>query len=339
MRPPTYRAIQLDSFAPSFREATKLITLPRTAPGPGEIRVRNLWCGVNGIFDTQIARNAVSYISIATPTLTGVEALGIVEEIGPGVENFSVGDAAITLRFKGGYREENTAAAAEFVPAPSLAREWLALASTGVSAAMALEHVGELADGETVAISAAAGGVGHIIVQLAKRRGCRVIAICGGPDKAAFVKSLGADRVIDYRAENVAEILARECRDAIDVAVDTVGGAVFDAFLDNLAPHGRLVAAGAAGDLSGEPEIITAPRVVHQIYFKNASIRGFMNGRLTAHWPATRARLFALHKAGQLQIHFDTEPFTGLEQIYDAIDRLLSSRSIGKVVVKLGDPK
>jgi NADPH-dependent curcumin reductase CurA len=332
-----YRAIQLEGFAPSFREATRLIWLPKASPAAGEIRVRNLWCGVNGIFDTQIARNAVHYINIATPSLTGVEALGVVEEVGEGVEVFAVGDAAVTLRFKGGYREENTGPAQEFVRAPTLAREWLALASTGVSAAMALEHVGELKDGETVAVSAAAGGVGHIIVQLAKLRGCRVVAVCGGAEKAAFVNALGADRVIDYRAEDVACVFREEFRDAIDVAVDTVGGAVFDAFLENLAPHGRLVAAGAASDLEGEPEVLTAPRVVHQIYFKCASIRGFMNGRLTELWPAARERMFGLYAQGRLKLHFDAEPFAGLENVYDAIERLISSRSIGKVVVKLGD--
>jgi NADPH-dependent curcumin reductase CurA len=332
-----YRAIQLEQFAPSFREAMQLVTLPQMIPAEGQIRVRNLWCGVNGIFDTQLARNAIGYIEIARPSLTGVEALGIVEAVGPGVRDFVIGDAAVTVQFKGGYREQNTDNADNFAKVPTPAREWLALASTGVSASIALEHVGALRDGETVAVSAAAGGVGHIIVQLAKLCGCRVIAICGGAEKAAFVTGLGADRVIDYRAEDVAAVLTSEFPDAIDVAVDTVGGAVFDALLQNLAPHGRLVAAGAASDLAETPEIVCAPRVVHQIYFKGASIRGFMNGRLTELWPAARERLFAMHAAGRLKLKFDSEPFEGLEDVYDAIDRLLSSRSIGKVVVKLGD--
>jgi NADPH-dependent curcumin reductase CurA len=331
-----YRAIRLEKFAENFQAATQIINLPQQAPGPGQIRVRNLWCGVNGIFDTQIARNAVTYISIATPSLTGVEALGIVEAVGADVDDFAVGDAAVTVRFRGGYREENTDDAVHFAKVPDAAREWLALASTGVSALIALEHVGEVKDGETVAVSAAAGGLGHIIVQLAKLRGCRVIAICGGAEKVAFVAGLGADRVIDYKAENVADVLAAEFPDAIDVAIDTVGGAVFDAFLKNLAPHGRLVAAGAAGDLSGVPEIVTAPRVIHDIYFKCASIRGFMNGRLGHLWPAAREKLFGLHAAGKLRLRFDAEPFEGLENVYGAIERLLSSRSIGKVVVKLG---
>src|SRR5690606_32017842 len=103
--------------------------------------------------------------------------------------------------------------------------------STGVSALLALEHVGGPRAGETVAISAAAGGLGHLLVQLAKLDGARVVAVCGGERKSAFVRSLGADRVIDYKREDVAQVLATEFRDALDLAIDTVSGAIFDAFL------------------------------------------------------------------------------------------------------------
>jgi len=328
------RAIRLERFAGSFRAATDIVRLEERAPGPGEIAVRNLWCGVNGIFDTQIARNAVDYVKIKPPTLTGVEAIGVVTAVGPGVD-FSIGDAAITTRFTGGYRECNVGPASQFTGAPSTDRVWLALASTGVSALLALEHVGQLRDGETVAVSAAAGGLGHLIVQLAKLRGCHVVAVCGGVEKAAFVRGLGADRVIDYRGEDVAAVLAAEYPDAIDVAIDTVGGAIFDAFLDNLAVHGRLVAGGAAQDLEGRPEVITAPRIVHKLYYKAASVRGFMNGLLPELWPEARGRLFALQAAGALRVTFDTVPFHGLDQVYDAVERLLSGQSMGKVVVEL----
>ncbi len=331
----TYRAIRLLRFADDFRGACDIVDLPVTVPGPGEIRVRNRFCGVNGIFDTQIARNAVDYVPVKPPSFTGVEAIGVVDAVGPGVTDFAVGDAAVTVRFTGGYREANIGPAASFAHAPAASREWLALASTGVSALLALEHIGALQDGETVAISAAAGGLGHILVQLALHRGCHVIAVCGGPEKAAFVRSLGAERVIDYRSEDVAAVLAAEYPSKINVAVDTVSGTIFDAFLANMAPHGRLVVAGAAADLEGRPEIVNAPRIVHSIYYKGVSVRGFMNGLLTAHWPAARARMFALHDAGHLQIHFDAMGFAGLEGIYGAVERLLSGQSMGKVVVDL----
>ncbi len=330
----SYRAIRLERFAASFRQAADIVALPITAPGPGEIRVRNQWCGVNGIFDTQIARNAVDYVRIAPPVITGVEAIGVVDAVGDGVDGFAVGDAAATVRFGGGYREANTAAASVFARTPGPQREWLALASTGVSALLALD-VGEAKAGDVVAISAAAGGLGHFLVQLAKLRGCRVIAVCSSPRKCALARELGADRVIDYRAETVSEVLAGEFKDGLDVAIDTVGGDIFDAFVDNLAIHGRLVAAGAASDLEGRPEIVAAPRIVHKLYYKGASVRGFMNGLLTERWPAARKTLFALYGQGQLRVIFDDQAFDGLPHVYDAVEHLLSGRSMGKVIVNL----
>ncbi len=329
-----YRAIQLERFAPSFRKAADIIVLPRRAPGPGEIAVRNLWCGVNGIFDTQIARNAVDYVKIKPPTITGVEAIGVVESVGAEVEGLQEGDAVATVRFGGGYREANTGAASQFAKVPGPEREWLALASTGVSALLALD-VGEAKAGETVAISAAAGGLGHFVVQLAKNRGCKVVAVCGGARKGAFLRSLGADRVIDYKSEDVAEVLSAEFRDQLNVAIDTVGGEIFDAFVANLAAHGRLVAAGAAQDLEGKPEVVTAPRIVHKLYYKGASVRGFMNGLLTERWPAAREALFDLYRQGQLKVAFDDQVFEGLPHVYDAVERLLSGQSMGKVIVNL----
>jgi NADPH:quinone reductase-like Zn-dependent oxidoreductase len=170
------RAIRLERFADSFRAATEIVSLEARPPGPGELSVRNLWCGVNGIFDTQIARNAVDYVRIQPPVLTGVEAIGVVEAVGEGVTAFVPGDAAVTTRFSGGYREANVGPVDHFCRAPSPDRVWLALASTGVSALLALEHVGAVQDGETVAVSAAAGGLGHLIVQLAKLRHCHAEA-------------------------------------------------------------------------------------------------------------------------------------------------------------------
>lgn len=331
----TYRAIRLGRFGASFRDAAEIVEVPLAAPGPGEIRVRNRFCGINAIFDTQVARNAVDYVKIGLPTFTGVEALGVVEAVGEGVEEFAVGDAAVTVRFTGGYREANTGAAEAFAKAPEAKPEWLALASTGVSALVALEQIGEIKPGETVAISAAAGGLGHFLVQLAALRGCQVIGIAGGQRKCDFVRSLGAQRVIDYQAEDVPAVLAAEYPNGIDVAVDTVSGAIYDAFLANIATHGRLVVAGAASDLEGKPELVSAPRIAHAIYYKCASVRGFMNGLLTSHWPEARARLFAMYAAGELKVCLDENRFAGLEGVFDAVEHLLSGASMGKVVAEI----
>lgn len=331
----TYGAVQLQRFADTFREGARIVDLDLRQPRPGELLVRNMYAGVNGIFDTQIARNAVDYVSIALPTLTGVEALGQVEAVGDGVSGFAPGDAVVTTRFPGGYRQWNIAPADYFVKVPDTAPEWLALASTGVSAAMALQHIGAVQDGETVAVSAAAGGLGHLIVQLAVARKCHVVAVCGGEKKKAFVQSLGAHRVIDYRTESVPKVLAAEYPDKLDVAIDTVSGEIFDAFLDNVAPHGRVVVGGAAADLEGRPEIVTQPRIAHKLYYKGASVRGFMNGLLTKYWPPAREQVFAMYKDGTLKVTFDEQSFVGLDAVYDAVERLISGQSMGKVIVDL----
>jgi NADPH-dependent curcumin reductase CurA len=331
----TYQAIQLAQFSGSFREAARIVDLDLRDPAPGEVRVRNHYAGVNGIFDTQIARNSVDYVKIKLPTLTGVEALGVVEAVGEGVTDLVPGDAVVTTRFPGGYRDFNIAPRDHFVRVEGSTPEWLALASTGVSAWMALFHVGAAKPGEIVAISAAAGGLGHLIVQLAALKGCEVVAVCGGERKAEFVRSLGAARVIDYRSESVPEVLAREYPNRLDVAIDTVSGVIFDAFLDNVAPHGRVVVGGAAADLEGRPEIVTAPRIAHKLYYKGASVRGFMNGLLAEFWPPARDEVFALYREGKLKVRFDEGHFAGLSGVFDAVERLLSGRSMGKVIVDL----
>jgi len=326
----------MERHASTFRAATDIVTLPLNAPGPGEIRVRNQWCGINAIFDTQIARDAVDYVKIGLPTFTGVEALGIVDAIGDGVSGFAIGDAVVTTRFTGGYREANTGPAESFVKVPDPRPDWLVLASTGVSALVAMEQIGEVREGETVAVSAAAGGLGHLLVQLAALRGCHVIGIAGGAEKCEFVRSLGAARVIDYRSEDVAAVLAAEYPKGIDLAFDTVSGAIYDAFLANIANHGRLVVAGAASDLEGKPELVTAPRIAHAIYYKSASVRGFMNGLLTAHWPDARTRLFDMFREGRIRVCLDRQKFEGLEGIFDAVEHLLSGKSMGKVLAHIG---
>lgn len=331
----TYRAIRLERFADSFRAAADLVELPFGVPGAGEIAVRNAWCGVNGIFDTQIARNAVSYIQIGVPSFTGVEACGTVVAVGEGVTDFAVGATVASVRFTGGYREANVAPASHFVAIPEATRDYLALVSSGVAAKLGLEHVGAVRDGETVIVSAAAGGLGHFYVQLALLRGCHVIGVAGGSHKTQFLRDLGVHRVIDYKAENLAGVLNEEYRNKLNVAIDTVGGQVFDAMLDNLAPHGRLVVSGAAQDMSGASGLGLAPKAVEKLYYKGASVRAFMNGLLSEYWADARAEMFSLYQAGKLKVTFDSVQYRGIEEVYDAVERLVSGQSMGKVVVDL----
>ena len=111
---------------------------------------------------------------------------------------------------------------------------------------------------------------------------------------------------------------------------------MFDAFLANLAPLGRLVVSGLATEFSSkEFQKIHAPRVYESIYWKGASVRCFMNHLYKFEHSAARAALFSLYQSGQLQVKVDPTSFEGIESILKASDYLLAGKSCGKVVVKL----
>jgi hypothetical protein len=331
---PTHiRAIRVMRHAQRFRDAAEIVTTPYRAPGRGEIALRVRHIGVNALFDRSLARGL---IDVPLPCGAGVEAIGEVVAVGAGVGEFAPGSYAMTTRFGLAYADTIVADAARFVKTPRADCEHLALGSTGVAAFMALNKIGEAKAGDLVAISAAAGGLGHLILQLAKHQGCRVLAIAGGAEKADFCRRIGADDVIDYKNEDVGARLRADFKDALNVAIDTVSGAVFDAFLDNLAPHGRLVIAGMADDQTHGAKAAMRTPIGHSLYWKGASVRALMNGLLADHWPDARASLFALYALGALKPHFDAHGFHGLDGVFDAGERQLCGASMGKVVVSLG---
>ena len=308
----------------------------RADPGPGQIRIRNHFAGVNAVYDQMMCFDRVPHSRVEPPVDAGVEAVGIVEAVGSDVDSLAPGDAVATAAVGGGYRHVQIVDASDATAVPAATPEVLALIPSGVSALVALEQVGEMTSGETVCVTAAAGGLGNLLVQLAVNAGNRVIAVCGGERKAAAMRALGVARVIDYRRESVADVLAAEFADRIDLALDSVGGELFDALLDNLAAHGRLVVCGFTSDRLPTEEV-TRERVYTKLYWKAASIRGFMNYRFAAHAADARERLLAMLEAGRIRPLVDDGAFAGLGSVADAVEHLLGGHNLGKVVVDLRD--
>jgi NADPH-dependent curcumin reductase CurA len=191
-----------------------------------------------------------------------------------------------------------------------------------------------MSSGETVCITAACGGLGNIMTQLAVNAGNHVIAVCGSEKKAAILREFGAARVIQYRVEDVAGVLANDYADGINLAMDSVGGTIFDALLEQLAPHGRLVICGYTSDRL-PTESVEQERIYTRLYWKAASVRGFMNYRFTEHAPAARERLLSMLREGTIRPLVDEQPFRGLPAVADAVEHLLAGRNVGKVVVDL----
>ena len=139
---------------------------------------------------------------------------------------------------------------------------------------------------------------------------------------------------MQVRKESLAEVLAAEYRDGINLALDSVGGEVFDAIVNQLAPHGRLVVCGATSDRL-PPVKVNQERVYNRLYWKAASVRGFMNYRFTEHAPEARLRLLKLFREGALSPCCDSKTFSGLDAVADAVDYLLAGKNLGKVIVDL----
>lgn len=333
--PARYRKIVIARLTGDFRTATEIVGEDWRDPGPGEVAIRNRWAGVNAVFDKNLCRDRIRYVQVVPPWDMGIESVGEVVAVGAGVTGLGVGDAVATTKLGHGFREYHVIDAARCLPIRAATPQVLALVPSGISALVGLRHIGEMRSGETVAVSAAAGGIGQFVVQLAKLAGNHVIGLTRSAGKVATLRSLGCDRVIDYTREDLHATLAREYPRGIDLAYDTVGGEVFDAFVDHLAMRGRLVVSGHTSDFDRPEEPVPQPRVYRKLYWKSASIRGFQNPAFPEHFAAAAAEILDLYYSGRLQALVDPTPFRGLESVADAEEHLLAGRNTGKVVVGL----
>lgn len=241
-------------------ETLRLDELPIPQPGPGRLLIRVAAAGVN-FADTAIRRGRF-LMQPALPYVPGFEVAGTVVAHGDGTDprRFPLGArvAALTLD-GGGYAEFVVARAAHTIRLPEELsfEEGAAFPIQGLSAYHALTTMGRLRQGETVAVLAAAGGVGTLALQLARQLGAgRVIALAGGPEKQALARQLGADEAIDYLRENfparVNEITAGR---GADLILESIGGAYLERCFECLAVMGRVVTlgntSGAQPDLNG----------------------------------------------------------------------------------------
>jgi len=327
----------IKEFSDDIHQATELIESSIRAPEGTQVLIKNKYVGINALYDRELYRGAVPYIDVKFPFVFGVESAGEVINVGNKVTKFKKGDSVGTVKVGTAYQEYQLVNENEVITFPAVTPEHLTLSPTGVSALLALEKLAELRSGETVVISAAAGGLGHILAQLCKMRGCKVIAICGGPHKKHLLASLTCcDQIIDYKNEKLDDIIVQKYANKIDVAIDSVGRSMFDLFLKNLAPKGRLIVMGVASELSNSQfEIVSQPRVYESIYWKGASVRCFMNHLYKEDHEAARQQLFQWYEDDDLQVKVDQTIFEGIESIKDASEYLLAGKSCGKVIVKL----
>jgi NADPH-dependent curcumin reductase CurA len=318
----------------SFRECTAIVEEAKPDPKPGQILVRQHFAGVNGVYDQMMCLDRVDHTCVVPPADTGVEAVGMVEALGEGVSQHRVGDPVAVVNVGGGYRLWQVCDEGDAIAVPAASPEILALIPSGVSALLALDKTAEMGTGQTVCITAAAGGLGNVMTQLAVHAGNHVIAVCGGARKVAVLKELGAHRVVNYKEESLVDVLASDYKDKLDIAMDSVGGELFDALVDNLAPFGRLVICGFTSDRVPTAKV-EQERIYTKLYWKAASVRGYMNYRFARFAPAAREHLLQLYSSGAIRPLVDSRTFKGLDSVADAVEYLLAGDNVGKLVVDL----
>ncbi|MES2150667.1 MAG: quinone oxidoreductase [Pseudomonadota bacterium] len=218
------------------------------APGVGEVRVRHVAVGLN-YADTYF-RNGT--YPIALPNSLGVEASGVVVEVGADVSHLKLGDRVTYTGFMntlGAYCSERVMAAAPLIKLPETIAFETAAAMTmrGLTAAYLMRRIHPFRAGDTILLHAAAGGVGLIVSQWAKLLGLNVIGTVSTPAKAELALAHGCDHVINYSEQDVASaVRAFTDGKGVDVVFDSVGKSTFMASLDSLRRRGLMVCVGTA---------------------------------------------------------------------------------------------
>jgi NADPH2:quinone reductase len=228
---------------PGGPEALQLADVPLPELGPGQVRIRVEAVGVNFIEVYQ--RNGQYKLSL--PFTPGAEAAGVVDAIGPNVADYLPGQHVASVGVQGAYAEYAIVDAARLVPIPQDVdtRVAAAVMLQGMTAHYLTYSTFPLVPGQTALVHAAAGGVGQLLVQIAKRRGARVIGTAGSAEKVALAQSHGADAVINYNEQDFEAETRRLTNGAgVDVVYDSVGKATFDKSLNCLRPRGYLVLFG-----------------------------------------------------------------------------------------------
>ncbi|MCK8678834.1 NADP-dependent oxidoreductase [Streptomyces lichenis] len=226
--------------------------IERPEPGLGEVLVRVRAAGVNPADWKTRASGAL--IDWAETPIVGWDVSGTVEAVGPGVTVLSPGDEVFGMpsfpKQAGAYAEYVTAPARHFAPKPATLshEEAAALPLAALTAWQALVDTAQVTPGQRVLVHAAAGGVGHLAVQIAKARGAYVIGTASAA-KHELLRSLGADELIDYRAGAFEDAVGE-----VDVVLDNVGGDTGPRSLKVLRPGGRLVTLPSPDDVPGEAE-------------------------------------------------------------------------------------
>ena len=286
-------------------------------PGAGQVRVRHTVCGLNYI---DVYQRDGLYRAGELPAELGMEAAGVVEALGEGVDGLAVGDRVAYPMCQGAYAEARLIAADRLVRLPQTIsdRQAAAIMLKGLTAHYLLFRTYAVQPGDAILVYAAAGGVGSLLCQWAKHLGARVIGCVGSEAKADIARDNGCDHTILYRNEDIPSRV-RELTDGEGVAAayDSVGKDTFMASLDALRPFGVLASYGnASGKVEPFSPAILAPK--GSLYVTRPTLATHIATRALLEEGVTR--LFGAISDGKLHIQ--------INQSYALADTAMAHRDL-----------
>lgn len=303
-------------------EKLRIDEIETPQPSAGEVLIKTTAAGIN-YADTML--RAGNYLmKPPLPFVIGFEVAGTIEAVGENVTNLQVGQRVLAMVRGGGYAEYAVAAAAQTIPIPEGLSDGEATALL-VQGLTALGLLQDLQAGQSILIHAAAGGVGSLLVQLAKQKGARVLGTASSAEKLEKVADLGADVGINYtEADWTKQVLNATDGKGADLIIEMVGGEIGKRNFECLATKGTMIVYGAA---SGEDFQISALSLLG----KMQTVKGYNLNLETAQnvWRFT-GELMQTIAAGKLQISVTEFP---LEQAAEAHRAVENRQTTGKVVL------
>jgi NADPH2:quinone reductase len=318
------KAIRLNELGGADKLSLEEIEKP--TPKADEVLIKVGAAGIN--YADTMMREGNYLTQPELPLTLGYEAAGTIESLGENVSNLKVGQRVLATTSSGGYAEYATAKAALTMPIPDELGfgESTALLVQGLTA---LGLLNETRSGQTILIHAAAGGVGTLLVQLAKSKGLKVIGTASSEAKLQMVADLGADYAINYSEDDwTDEVLKATDGKGVDWLIEMVGGDIVAKNLKVLATHGTMWVYGSA---SGEDFKVSVLSLMH----KNHTVRGYwlMNESVENRIKFTKELLDHLG-AGLLKIQVTEFPLENAKEAHEAIE---GRKTTGKVVLTVGN--
>ncbi len=312
-------------------EVLKLVVVEKPQPKAGEVLIKVTAIGVN--YSDILRRTNTYFMPTPLPFVLGTEAVGIIEEVGEGVaEPYAIGTRVLAiLPQAGGYATYANALAQYCVPLPPNIDDKTATAIfvQGSSAQLMISQVAKDLKDKTVMINAAAGGVGSILVQLAKLNGARVIGAGSSDTKLKTATALGADVVVNYSKANWSdEVKKATGGKGVDIVFEMVGGDVYNEIIKCLANGGHIIVYGCASGVQGNihPEYF----VDNNICQSGFNLAWYIQNKMPV-WQEALGTMIGLLAQGQIKIE-TSKTFT-LDNAAEAHKQIESRQTTGKVVL------